>query len=84
MLKKEIIYLKKSKISEIQKIYFYIKDCKSFGTLPFAGIARCAFIATKILKSLVKSKMLSEKDLNNFYESIFTVTKKMNQFRCFK
>ena len=78
ILENKIKILNESKISEIQKIYFLIKDCKKMGTLPFAGIARCAFISTKILRSLVKNKVLSEKDLENFYESIFTVTKKMN------
>jgi len=77
-LEDKIKTLNKSKISEIQKIYFLIKDCKKLGTLSFAGIARCAFISTKILRSLVKNKILNEKDLENFYESIFTVTKKMN------
>ena len=77
-LEDKIEILNKSKISEIQKTYFFIKDCKKLGTLPFAGIARCAFIATKILRSLVANKILNENDLENFYESIFTVTKKMN------
>ncbi len=58
-LKNNIKVIKKSKISEIQKIYFLIKDCKKFGTLPFAGIARCAFIATRILRSLVTNKILN-------------------------
>ena len=77
-LKNNIKVIKKSKISEIQKIYFLIKDCKKFGTLPFAGIARCAFIATRILRSLVTNKILNEKNLEEFYKSIFTVTKEMN------
>ena len=49
-LETKIYSLNESKISEIQKIYFFVKDCKRLGTLPFAGIARCAFIATKILR----------------------------------
>ena len=77
-LKNNIKVIKKSKISEIQKIYFLIKDCKKFGTLPFAGIARCAFIATRILRSLVTNKILNEKNLEKFYESIYTVNKEMN------
>ena len=77
-LETKIYSLNESKISEIQKIYFFVKDCKRLGTLPFAGIARCAFIATKILRSLVDNKILTSNDLENFYETIFTVTKKMN------
>ncbi len=78
LLADKIKILKKSKISEIQKIYFFIKDCKKMGTLSFAGIARCAFISTKILRTLVKNQVLSDNDLERFYESISTVTKKMN------
>jgi glutamine kinase len=77
-LKKSINTIKKSNISEIQKIYFLIKDCKKFGTLPFAGIARCAFIATRILRSLVENKILSINSFEKFYASIHTVNKEMN------
>ena len=77
ILNNKIEILKKSKLSEIQKIFFYINDCKKFGTLPFAGTARAAFIATKILRSLVDINILDERDLENFYQSIPTVTKQM-------
>ena len=77
-LKTKIEILKRSKLSEIQKIYYFLQDCKKFGTLSFAGIARCAFMSTKILRSLVKMKIISMKDLENFYASISTITKEMN------
>jgi len=77
ILNNKIEILKKSKLSEIQKIFFYINDCKKLGTLPFAGTARAAFIATKILRSLVDINILDERDLENFYQSIPSVTKQM-------
>ena len=46
--------LKKSRLSEIQKIFFLIEDCKNFGTLPFAGAARMAFVTTQILRNLIE------------------------------
>ena len=49
-LESKIQTIKNSKISEIQKIFFLIDDCKKYGTLPFSGIARIAFISTKSLK----------------------------------
>ena len=61
---------KKLKISEVQKIHFNIHNLRNFGTLPFAGIARIAFITTKILKSFVKLKVINSTDLAQFYESI--------------
>lgn len=48
----------------------YLKTIKEYGTLPFAGIARSAFIATRILKSLVEIKIISAKDMSKFMASI--------------
>ena len=45
--------LEKSNLYEIDKIYWAIEDCKKYGTLPFAGLARCGFIAMELLNSLV-------------------------------
>ena len=65
-------------MSEIQKIYFLINDCKKYGTLPFSGLARIAFIYTKLIKTLVEKNILSHQDIENFYESCETITKEMN------
>ena len=48
-----------------------------YGTLPFAGIARCAFISTKLLRSMLDKKIISSEDNKKFYESINTITKKI-------
>ena len=52
-----------------------IQICKNEGTLPFAGLARCAFIGTSILNSLVKMKVLTNLEKNKFYESINSISK---------
>ncbi len=77
-LKKKISLINKSKLSHIQKIYYLISDCKRYGTLPFAGIARCAFISKTILDSLQKIKMIKAQDIENFYLTINTISKKIN------
>jgi len=77
-LKKRIDLIKKSKLSHIQKIYYFIDDCKNLGTLPFAGVARCAFISKSILDGLVYKKLLSKNELERFYLSISTVSKEIN------
>ena len=51
-----------------------LDDCIANGVLPFANLARMAFIATAILKSLVKTGMLSENDESNLKGSIKTIT----------
>ena len=57
LLNKKISKIKDSRLSFIQKIFLYSNDCKNFGTLPFAGIARISFICTQILNSLVEKKI---------------------------
>ncbi|MDC3053332.1 PEP-utilizing enzyme [Candidatus Pelagibacter sp.] len=78
LLNKKIIKLKKSNLSHIQKIYFLIDDCKKLGTLAFAGVARCAFISKSIFDSLLNEKLISHKKLNEFYLSINTISKDIN------
>jgi len=77
-LKKKISLINKSKLSHIQKIYYLINDCKRYGTLPFAGIARCAFISKTILDSLQKIGVIKSNDIENFYFSMNTISKKIN------
>ncbi len=77
-LEKRLKNLKKTSLSEIQKIYFIADDCKKFGSLPFAGIARVAFIYTKLINTLKKRKYITEEDYELFYENCETITNKMN------
>ena len=78
-LEKKIREINEFKISEIQKIFFLIDDCKKLGTLPFSGIARIAFICTKILRSLLDKRLIDQKFVEKIYSSIPTITKKMNK-----
>ena len=75
---------KQSKINNsslyyLDKIYWLIEDCKKYGTLPFAGLARCGFIATEILNSFVEEKILSNDEKIRFLSSIKTITTEMNE-----
>tara|TARA_B100000989_G_scaffold214088_1_gene162762 strand:+ start:20712 stop:23057 length:2346 start_codon:yes stop_codon:yes gene_type:complete len=67
-----------SEIATIDMIYWLIKDARRYGTLPFAGIARAAFIAIQFLKSFVIEKIISEKDYDDFLNSLNTVSKQMS------
>ena len=77
-LEKRLKNIRNITLSEIQKIYFIIDDCKKFGSLPFAGIARVAFIYTKLINTLKLKKFITEEDYELFYENCETVTNKMN------
>ena len=64
----------RSKLNKIGKIYRLLEDAKHYGTLPFAGLARTAFVAIQILKSLVSSGILTPEDYDAYIKSITTVT----------
>ena len=53
-------------LPEIDKIYWLIEYIKRFGTLPFAGVARAAFIAVQMLKSFVTEKIISSSEYETF------------------
>jgi glutamine kinase len=75
VVKKEEIRL--SNLSQIDKIYWLTEYCKRYGTLPFAGIARAAFISTQILNSLQEMEVISSNDYNSFLGSLNTITSEM-------
>lgn len=59
------------------KIYGLIEEIKRYGTLPFAGLARAAFIGSEILASLKTKGVFSQAEYTSFLLSIETVGKKM-------
>lgn len=74
ILEKRRVSLLEKDIDEISKIYWLLEDCKRYGTLPFAGLARAGFIAVKMLKSLVSIKVFSEHDYNCFMQGLNTIS----------
>ncbi|MBL7912846.1 MAG: hypothetical protein JNJ41_17415 [Bacteroidia bacterium] len=67
-----------SQLSLVDKIYWLLEDCKRYGTLPFAGVARSAFIATQFLRSFVDLEILTKEEYNLYTGSLNTVTKDLN------
>lgn len=68
-----------SDISIVDKIYWLIEECKTYGTLPFAGVARAGFIAVQFLKSFVSMGIINEKEYDAYMNSLDTVNRKMNR-----
>ncbi|MGA2742683.1 MAG: PEP-utilizing enzyme, partial [Bryobacteraceae bacterium] len=58
---------------KISRIYWLIEDCKRYGTLPFAGLARAGFIAVQMLQSLIEAGVLSAEEGAAFMASVDTV-----------
>lgn len=63
-----------SSLSKIEKIYWLIEDCKRYGTLPFAGLARAGFIGVQLLNSLVDSEVFSHETRSLFLASLSTIS----------
>lgn len=71
--------IRSSELDASSKIYWLIEDCKRYGTLPFAGLARAGFIAVQLLKSLVSVGILSHREYDCFMNSLDTISSCMGK-----
>lgn len=78
IFEKDLEDIKNAKYNSIEKIYKYIYLLKNKGTLAFAGIARCAFIAKSILDYLYRNNFVKEKDYYNIFKSLDTISNQLN------
>jgi glutamine kinase len=62
-----------AEIDKVSRIYWLIEDCKRYGTLPFAGLARAGFIAVQMLQSFVGVGVLTTDETAAFMASVDTV-----------
>jgi adenylylsulfate kinase-like enzyme/phosphohistidine swiveling domain-containing protein len=60
-------------LDKISRVYWLLEDCKRYGTLPFAGLARAGFIATQFLNSLVATGVLDRAGHAAFMSDLETV-----------
>ncbi|WP_168195157.1 PEP/pyruvate-binding domain-containing protein [Shewanella sp. SNU WT4] len=58
----------------VSRIYWLLENCKRYGTLPFAGLARAAFIAVQLLQSLRDEAILTHDEYDKFLASLTTVS----------
>ncbi len=68
-----------SDLSHLGKVIALLDDCKKWGTLPFAHLARQAFIAVSFLKSAVKANLISEQEHSDFMRSLKTVAERFTE-----
>lgn len=62
-----------SDLDPVSKVYWHLENTKRYGTLPFAGLARAGFIATQILRSMVKVGVLGAEQCEAFMAGLDTV-----------
>jgi phosphohistidine swiveling domain-containing protein len=68
-----------SGLDDVSRIYWLLEDCKRYGTLPFAGLARAGFIAVQMLKSLISVGILTQAEYDSFMASLNTVSSQMSR-----
>lgn len=61
------------------KFYWLLEDCKRYGTLPFAGLARAGFIAVQLLRSMVAAGIFSQADHDACLASMQTVARRLSR-----
>lgn len=69
--------IEKSDLRDIDKVFWLLEDCKRYGTLPFAGLARAGFIAVQLLKSMVVEGIITEEENAQFMKDLQTVGSSM-------
>ncbi|HLA42002.1 MAG TPA: hypothetical protein VJZ27_01120, partial [Aggregatilineales bacterium] len=67
-----------SDMDAVSKIYWHLENCKRYGTLPFAGLARAGFIAIQMLKSLETAGILNVNAISSFMSGLETVSTAMD------
>jgi phosphohistidine swiveling domain-containing protein len=68
-----------AEIDKISRIYWLIEDCKRYGTLPFAGLARAGFIAVQMLQSFVEADILNAEEAATFMAGVDTVGSRIGE-----
>ncbi|MEM9690271.1 MAG: PEP-utilizing enzyme [Pseudomonadota bacterium] len=58
----------------IRKAMALLDDAREYGTLPFAHLARSAFVAVTLLRSAVATGILTQAELDDFLNSLHTVS----------
>ena len=80
-LKEKESILLHSNSDPVERVYWLIEDCKRYGTLPFAGLARAGFVAVQMLNSLVTVGAITEVEKDLFMASLSTISGQMTRDR---
>lgn len=79
MLASRLDTVRASDLDPVSKIYWILEDCKRYGTLPFAGLARAGFIAVQLLRSMVAVDVLTPRDYNDYMRGLDTISSRMGK-----
>lgn len=68
-----------AKLDQLTKASLLLDDCKNYGTLPFAHLARAGFVAVTLLKSAVTKDIISQSAFDDFMGSIRSVSHQLSE-----
>ena len=71
--------LRDTDMDPVARLYWLMEDCKRYGTLPFAGLARAGFIAVQMLQSLIATGALEPSQYDSFMNSLETISRRMTR-----
>ena len=66
-------------LAGVEKISLLLENCKQYGTLPFAHLARSGFVAVTLLKEGVEAGWLSNAARDGFMETVQTVSHELGE-----
>lgn len=70
--------IENTSISNKDKIFLLLENCKTYGTLPFSHLARSGFVAATFLKEAVLEGWLSTTAQEGFMETVETVSHELS------
>lgn len=73
-LEQRFAHLASSSLPPLELVSTLLHDCRRYGALPFAHLARSAFVAITLLRSAVSTDILTEAEMEDFLASIRTIS----------
>ena len=71
--------LSNESLSETDRLILHCNDCRYFGTLPFAHLARSGFVAVTLLKDAAAAGVISYQAVEDFLLSLKTVSQELQE-----
>jgi len=78
-LEQRFAHLASSPMLPLEQVWTLLHDCRRYGALPFAHLARSAFVAITFLRSAVSTGVLTEEEMDDFLGTIRTVSHALSQ-----
>ncbi|WP_313057827.1 PEP/pyruvate-binding domain-containing protein [Pseudomonas rhodesiae] len=73
-LERRFAHLASSSAAPLEQVWTLLHDCRRYGALPFAHLARSAFVAVTFLRSAVSTGTLTDREMDDFLGTISTVS----------